>query len=104
VPGYDRAVPPGMPWKRTNPRLRRREGFGERELIQEVQLGLCFFQGLKSGLQMRCLKIVEVRPAKHVVDDRFGRLDPFLRPAQDGQRKRPSGRIAVDAGARGGHG
>jgi hypothetical protein len=76
----------------------------ETDSVQEVQLGLGFFQGFKSGLQMWCLKIVEVRPAKHVVDDRFGGLDPFLRPAQDGQRKRPSGRIAVDAGARGGHG
>jgi hypothetical protein len=53
---------------------------------------------------MRRLKIVEVRPAKHVVDDRFGGLNPFSRPAQDGQRKGPSGRIAVNAGARGGHG
>jgi hypothetical protein len=75
----------------------------ERELIQEVQLGLGLFQRLKSGLQMRRFEIVEVRPAKHVVDDRFGRLNPFLRPTQDGQRKRPSGRIAVDAGTRGGH-
>src|ERR1700677_786990 len=75
-----------------------------RNLVQEIQLGLGFFQRFKSGLQMRCLKIVKVRPAKHVVDNRFGGVNPFLRPAQDGERKRPSGRVAVDAGARGGHG
>jgi hypothetical protein len=75
-----------------------------RNLVQEIQLGLGFFQRFKSGLQMRCLKIVKVRPAKHVVDNRFGGVNPFLRPAQDGKRKRPSGRVAVDAGARGGHG
>jgi hypothetical protein len=75
-----------------------------RTLVQEIQLGLGFFQRFKSGLQMRSLKIVKVRPAKHVVDYRFGSVNPFLRPAQDGERKRPSGRIAVDAGARSGHG
>ena len=42
-------------------------------------------------------QIVKLRPAKHVVDDRLGGIHPFSRPPQDGQGKRPPGRIAVDA-------
>jgi hypothetical protein len=52
---------------------------------------------------MRCLDIVQLRPAKHVVDNCFGRMNPVLRPPQNGQGKRPSRRIAVDVGC-GGHG
>jgi hypothetical protein len=73
-------------------------------LVQQVQLGFGLLQGLKCGLQMGRLKIVQVRPAEHVVDDRFGRVHPFPRPPQDSQRERPSGRIAISIGTCGGHG
>jgi hypothetical protein len=50
---------------------------------------------------MRSLKGGELRPAKHIFDERFSSVSPLLRPPRNLQRKRPSGRVSNNGCVRG---
>jgi hypothetical protein len=50
---------------------------------------------------MRSLKGGELRPKKHIIDQRFRGVSPLLRPPRNPQRKRPSGTVNINGFVRG---
>ena len=50
---------------------------------------------------MRSLKGGELRPAKHIINERFSSVSSLLPPPRNRQRKRPSGRVSNNGCVRG---